>query len=117
MDRRAFFERKLTGTCDVHRTTSSQNAFHEVVGTESLVASGVPCFAAMPTGRKVVIPAGVDASKLRLFYFKHDAGIQERDRIVFLGRSYTVNYVDPVAVMPDGNPHHIEAMCETYVGG
>jgi hypothetical protein len=90
----------------------SINAKHEKVGVETLHEAGVKCAMAFPTGRKVVLPSGIDPAKLRLFYFRHDADVLERDRVVFNGRSYIVNSVDVT-----WGDHHKEALCETVLGG
>lgn len=112
MNTRAAFEKMLDQTCDIYRSSTTVNSSHEVVGTETLLAESVACFMAMPSGRKVVMPAGVDPAKTRLFYFKYDQDIQELDTIKFNGRKYVVNSCD---VTPKN--HHIEAMCETVLGG
>lgn len=112
MNTRAAFEKGLDQTCDIYRPIVSTNAYHEKVSSLSLLAEDVPCMMAMPTGRKVVLPAGIDPSKLRLVYFKYDQDVQERDQVDFDGRRYVVNSVD---VTPKS--HHKEAMCETALGG
>jgi len=112
MNTRAAFEKMLGSTCDIYRSSTSVNTSHEVVGSEALLAAGVRCAIAFPTGRKVVLPSGIDPSKLRLIYFKWNADVQERDRIRLGGRDYTVNSVDVTWAN-----HHKEAMCETMLGG
>jgi hypothetical protein len=112
MDNRAAFEKGLNATCDVYRKSPTVNAFHEKVGQDVLHEASVPCSMAFPTGRKVVLPLGVDPSKSRIFYFKHDADIVERDLLKYGGRSYIVNSVDST-----WGGHHVEAMCETVLGG
>jgi len=114
MNTRAAYESLLVQTCDVYRPTTSRNAYHEVVpGADELIDEGVACFCAFPSGRKSILPVGIDPSKLRLIYFKSDQDVQERDVIVHNGRKYIVNSVDSAGL--DG--HHLEAMCETVVGG
>lgn len=114
MNLRAPYESLLVQTCDIYRPATARNEYHEVVRTEdTLVEEGVACFCAFPSGRKSILPVGIDPSKLRVIYLKNGQDVQERDVIVHNGRRYIVNSVDSAGL--DG--HHLEAMCETVVGG
>lgn len=113
MNNRVAFNAGLDSTCTIYRPTVTTNDYHERVSTLEVLAEDVVCMKAMPTGRKVVLPSGVDPSKLRLVYFKHDQDVRELDQLDFNdGRRYVVNSVD---VTP--RSHHKEAMCETILGG
>lgn len=112
MSSRAAFNKGLDQVCDIYRKTVTVNASHEKVGSLALFAEDVPCFMSMPTGRKVILPSGIDPSKLRLVYFRHDQDVKEMDQIEFGDRRYVVNSVN---VTP--KDHHKEAMCETAEGG
>lgn len=112
MNTRAAFERMLDNTCTIYRPSVTLNEYHERVAELEVFATGVACMMTMPTGRKVVLSAGIDPSKQRLVYFKYDQDIKERDQLDFDGRRYVVNSVD---ITPKN--HHKEAMCETILGG
>jgi len=112
MDRRGPFRKMMDQVCDIYRSTSAVNSSHEVIATETLLEAGVACMMAFPSGRKVILPIGIDPAKIRLFYFEWDQDIKERDTIVFNSRKYIVNSVDVTPKM-----HHKEAMCETLLGG
>jgi len=114
VDRRIPFDRILTQECAIYRVTASKNDNYEVIpGDEVLVADDVPCFGAFPSGRKNIIPAGLDPSKTRVFYFKHGQDVKERDVILKGGRRYMVTAVDGAGL----DEHHLEAYCETVLGG
>lgn len=110
---RKSFEQKLIQTADVYRVTSSVTANYEKIGSESLVASDVECYAGNPTGRMRLDSFGIDPMRARIFYFKHDQDVQERDIIVQGSRRFLVRVTDK----PGPGDHHLEAITETVSGG
>lgn len=114
MNQRGAYAKLLKHTCSIYRSSVTTNSSYEKVrGPETLLEANVPCFSSFPTGRKVVLPVGIDPSKLRLFYFEYDQDVRELDIIVRDGRRFIVNSVDSAGLIN----HHLEAMCETMQGG
>ena len=117
MNRRAAFEKMLLDAVDIYRPIPGVNAHHEKVAQETKVGTAVPCVAGVTTDTTLLFSGGVDNKMTRPFLFAWNADVQERDRIVYLDRSYFVRGVGPYKDRRTGEVHHIEVTGDTVIGG
>lgn len=117
MNHRAAFEKMLLDRVDIYRPTPTVNAHHEKVAPETKIGTAVPCSVGISNDNTLLFSGGVDNKMTRPFLFAWNADVQERDRIVYLDRSYFARAVDPYKDYRTGEVHHLEVTGDTVIGG
>lgn len=80
-------------TCNIISVAQARSATGGVIGTESVLASGVPCSMRLLNGTEVVKYGATNKDKLVRFYFEGSVSVAHTNKIVFNSEYYDVENV------------------------
>ena len=107
---RDFYDDLLIHTCDTYRKNTSTTSTGTVTYTWVSIASDVVCLIQAMSKEIEVVPAGTETPLKYRAFFKHDADIQEGDKVVWESRNFLVYQAPPQD--GSGHEHHREVILE-----